>query len=195
MPVHPSAAHQRDTLANAVTGYYRAKGEIRPFRCINRLDADTSSLIIVAKNMLSAALLGKAMQQRMIRREYLAVVCGTLTGSGTVHAPIARVKPGDVRRQVDFLCGDDAITHYKSLLCHAPIPCSPFIWKRGARTRSVSTCPRSAILWQATRLYYPAFSDTKIKRQALHSHRLSFSHPSPGRCLRLLLRFPVIWLR
>ena len=38
MPVHPSAAHQRDTLANAVTGYYRAKGEIRPFRCINRLD-------------------------------------------------------------------------------------------------------------------------------------------------------------
>ena len=56
----------------------------------------------------------------MIRREYLAVVCGTLTGSGTVHAPIARVKPGDVRRQVDFLCGDDAITHYKSLLCHAP---------------------------------------------------------------------------
>ena len=120
MPVHPSAAHQRDTLANAVTGYYRAKGEIRPFRCINRLDADTSGLIIVAKNMLSAALLGKAMQQRMIRREYLAVVCGTLTGSGTVHAPIARVKPGDVRRQVDFLCGDDAITHYKSLLCHAP---------------------------------------------------------------------------
>ena len=120
MPVHPSAAHQRDTLANAVTGYYRAKGEIRPFRCINRLDADTSGLIIVAKNMLSAALLGKAMQQRMIRREYLAVVCGTLTGSGTVHAPIARVKPGDVRRQVDFLCGDDAITHYTSLLCHAP---------------------------------------------------------------------------
>lgn len=48
--------------------------------------------------MLSAALLGKAMLQRMIRREYLAVVCGTLTGSGTVHAPIARVKPGDVRR-------------------------------------------------------------------------------------------------
>ena len=68
MPVHPSAAHQRDTLANAVTGYYRAKGEIRPFRCINRLDADTSGLIIVAKNMLSAALLGKAMQQRMISR-------------------------------------------------------------------------------------------------------------------------------
>ena len=145
MPVHPSAAHQRDTLANAVTGYYRAKGEIRPFRCINRLDADTSGLIIVAKNMLSAALLGKAMQQRMIRREYLAVVCGTLTGSGTVHAPIARVKPGDVRRQVDFLCGDDAITHYKSLLCHAPYSLLSLHLETG-RTHQI----RSAILWQAT---------------------------------------------
>lgn len=53
MPVHPSAAHQRDTLANAVTGYYPCKRRNPPFRCINRLDADTSGLIIVAKNMLS----------------------------------------------------------------------------------------------------------------------------------------------
>ena len=168
MPVHPSAAHQRDTLANAVTGYYRAKGEIRPFRCINRLDADTSGLIIVAKNMLSAALLGKAMQQRMIRREYLAVVCGTLTGSGTVHAPIARVKPGDVRRQVDFLCGDDAITHYKSLLCHAPYSLLSLHLETG-RTHQIRV-HMSALGYPLAgdQLYYPAFSDTKIKRQALH---------------------------
>lgn len=150
MPVHPSAAHQRDTLANAVTGYYRAKGEIRPFRCINRLDADTSGLIIVAKNMLSAALLGKAMQQRMIRREYLAVVCGTLTGSGTVHAPIARVKPAMSAGRLIFSAGMMPSRTIKVSYATPPIPCSPFIWKRGARTRSVSTCPRSAILWQAT---------------------------------------------
>ena len=197
MPVHPSAAHQRDTLANAVTGYYRAKGEIRPFRCINRLDADTSGLIIVAKNMLSAALLGKAMQQRMIRREYLAVVCGTLTGSGTVHAPIARVKPGDVRRQVDFLCGDDAITHYKSLLCHAPYSLLSLHLETG-RTHQI----RVHMAWQG----HPLFNDERyggdrilkgttfakyrqfiencfatMPRQALHARSLGFEHPTTHR--------------
>ena len=194
MPVHPSAAHQRDTLANAVTGYYRAKGEIRPFRCINRLDADTSGLIIVAKNMLSAALLGKAMQQRMIRREYLAVVCGTLTGSGTVHAPIARVKPGDVRRQVDFLCGDDAITHYKSLLCHAPYSLLSLHLETG-RTHQI----RVHMAW----IGHPLFNDERyggdrilkgttfakyrqfiencfavMPRHALHARLLGFEHPA-----------------
>ena len=56
--------------AKSAPGYYRAKGEIRPFRCINRLDADTSGLIIVAKNMLSAALLGKAMPRRRMRHAH-----------------------------------------------------------------------------------------------------------------------------
>ena len=196
MPVHPSAAHQRDTLANAVTGYYRAKGEIRPFRCINRLDADTSGLIIVAKNMLSAALLGKAMQQRMIRREYLAVVCGTLTGSGTVHAPIARVKPGDVRRQIDFLCGDDAITHYESLLCHAPYSLLSLHLETG-RTHQIRVHMKYIghtlfnderygghdILKGTTFTKYKQFVQNCFAicpRQALHAKTLGFVHPTTG---------------
>ena len=190
MPVHPSAAHQRDTLANAVTGYYRAKGEIRPFRCINRLDRDTTGVLVLAKNPLSGALLSAQMKQRMIRREYLAVVCGTLTGSGTVHAPIARVKPGDVRRQVDFLCGDDAITHYKSLLCHAPYSLLSLHLETG-RTHQIRV-HMSALGYPLAgdQLYYPAFSDTKIKRQALHSHRLSFSHPVTGEMLTFTSPLP-----
>lgn len=140
--------------------------------------------------MLSAALLGKAMQQRMTRREYLAVVCGTLTGSGTVHAPIARVKPGDVRRQVDFLCGDDAITHYKSLLCHAPYSLLSLHLETG-RTHQIRV-HMSALGYPLAgdQLYYPAFSDTKIKRQALHSHRLSFSHPVTGEMLTFTSPLP-----
>ncbi len=144
--------------------------------------------------MLSAALLGKAMQQRMIRREYLAVVCGTLTGSGTVHAPIARVKPGDVRRQVDFLCGDDAITHYKSLLCHAPIPCSPFIWN-GAH--APDPCPHVRARLSSGRR--PALIirhfQTKNKTAGSSFHRLSFSHPVTGEMLTFTSPLPVIWLR
>ena len=190
MPVHPSAAHQRDTLANAVTGYYRAKGEIRPFRCINRLDADTSGLIIVAKNMLSAALLGKAMQQRMIRREYLAVVCGTLTGSGTVHAPIARVKPGDVRRQVDFLCGDDAITHYKSLLCHAPYSLLSLHLETG-RTHQIRVHMASIghpLLGDA--VYGPAKCPYKLQGQTLHAGILGFVHPRTGEYMEFSAPLP-----
>ena len=190
MPIHPSQGNYENTLANAAAWYFCQKGESFVYRCINRLDADTSGLIIVAKNMLSAALLGKAMQQRMIRREYLAVVCGTLTGSGTVHAPIARVKPGDVRRQVDFLCGDDAITHYKSLLCHAPYSLLSLHLETG-RTHQIRV-HMSALGYPLAgdQLYYPAFSDTKIKRQALHSHRLSFSHPVTGEMLTFTSPLP-----
>ena len=154
------------------------------------INNDPEMFYAVAKNMLSAALLGKAMQQRMIRREYLAVVCGTLTGSGTVHAPIARVKPGDVRRQVDFLCGDDAITHYKSLLCHAPYSLLSLHLETG-RTHQIRV-HMSALGYPLAgdQLYYPAFSDTKIKRQALHSHRLSFSHPVTGEMLTFTSPLP-----
>ena len=57
MPVHPSINNYDNTLANAVAHYYRSAGEEFIFRCINRLDRDTTGLLIVAKNALSASIL------------------------------------------------------------------------------------------------------------------------------------------
>ena len=53
--------------------YFREKGEAFVYRCVNRLDRDTSGLLILAKNMFSAAVLYRQSAERKIHREYLAI--------------------------------------------------------------------------------------------------------------------------
>lgn len=78
LPIHPSKSHYEDSLGNALCYYahHSLKQEKFVFRAINRLDRDTSGLLICAKNMLSAGILGKAVWDRDIHREYLAVCKG-----------------------------------------------------------------------------------------------------------------------
>ena len=57
MPIHPSIGHDKNTLANAVLYHAIQKQESYPYRCINRLDKDTSGLTIIAKNTYSSCLL------------------------------------------------------------------------------------------------------------------------------------------
>ena len=54
VPIHPSQGHYDNTLANAVAWYYSQKGEPFTYRAINRLDRDTTGLLILARHMLSA---------------------------------------------------------------------------------------------------------------------------------------------
>lgn len=76
MPVHPSMGNYENTLANGAAFYFESRNLFCPFRCINRLDRDTSGALILAKNPLSAAILSAQMKRREIRRTYLAVVKG-----------------------------------------------------------------------------------------------------------------------
>lgn len=115
MPVHPSIGNYTNTLANAAAFYFQERGEFCPFRCINRLDRDTSGALVLAKNALSAAILSAQMRNREIRRTYLAVVRGVTPPSGTISAPIGRVSDSVVQRQVDPEYGETAVTHYERL--------------------------------------------------------------------------------
>ena len=84
MPVHPSAGNYENTLANGIAWYFAEKGEDFVYRCINRLDRDTSGLTIVAKHSVSAAILGQMVRAKAeqglnapgIHRTYLALVEG-----------------------------------------------------------------------------------------------------------------------
>lgn len=67
MPVHPSINNYDNTLANAVAYYYQSDKEPFVFRCINRLDRDTTGLLIVAKNALSASILSAQMKERQMQ--------------------------------------------------------------------------------------------------------------------------------
>lgn len=134
LPVHPSKDNLCYSLANAVMYYYRDRGGI-VFRCPNRLDRDTSGLIIIAKHSVSAAVLASMTKKGKTRgekptgpgmeREYLAIVCGRPSpGSGTLEAPLSRRKALSARAPfpersieycVDFDHGRHAVTHYRVL--------------------------------------------------------------------------------
>ena len=107
MPVHPVKQHQSDTLANLVTYYMQSKGESYVFRAINRLDRDTSGLVIIAKNRFIAnAMKGK------IDKIYFALCHGKLEDNGTVNAPIGLTAESKMVRFV-IPQGQPAITHIR----------------------------------------------------------------------------------
>ncbi|MBQ4170790.1 MAG: RluA family pseudouridine synthase, partial [Ruminococcus sp.] len=83
MPVHPAKQHQTDTLANIAVWYAAQKGESYVFRTHNRLDRNTSGLVLIAKDKYSVNLL-----KNKVRKTYLALVHGQPKEEGTVDAPI-----------------------------------------------------------------------------------------------------------
>ena len=109
MPVHPVHEHQMDTLANAVMYYYRQKGEKCTFRAVNRLDKDTSGLVIAAKSGYAHTFLSSS-----VKKKYTALCEGILEGSGTVDAPI-RIKEGHTIQREAGEGGVSAVTHYIAL--------------------------------------------------------------------------------
>ena len=86
-PIHPSIGNYENTLANGIAWYFEQKGEPFVYRCINRLDRDTTGLIVLAKHALSAAVLSQAMRSREIHRTYQAFALGETAASGTIDAP------------------------------------------------------------------------------------------------------------
>ncbi len=182
MIVHPTKRHQTDTLANALAYYFAQKKEPFTFRVVNRLDQDTSGLLLIPRHAFSACVLGKEMAAHKIRRVYLAAASGDLrdvfpSGEGVIDAPIARV-PGDgLRRQVDLENGEEARTHVKILCYNEDLDitlCTATL--ESGRTHQIR------VHFQfighplpGDFLYNP--DDRLISRQALHSCQLAFCHP------------------
>lgn len=181
MPVHPSIGNYTNTLANAAAFYFQQKGMLCPFRCINRLDRDTSGALILAKNALSAAILSAQMRNREIRRTYLAVVCGVTPPSGTVSAPIGRVSDSVIQRQVDPEHGESAVTHYERLAVRNDHSLLEIHLETG-RTHQIRVhMGYIGHPLPADYLYHPVYDH--FKRQPLHSFQLNFRHPLTGKDL------------
>lgn len=113
MPTIPSVYHHKDSLANGVCAYYASQGQNFVFRAVNRIDKNTSGLVLIAKHMVSASMLAKAAASGKIRKSYTAIAVGKLPAEGTIDAPIARCGGSLITRCVDFELGDRAVTHYK----------------------------------------------------------------------------------
>ena len=185
MPIHPSQGNHDNTLANGVAYYFAKQGIPYTYRCINRLDRDTTGLLILAKHMLSAAILSQMMKERQITRTYLALVEGTPDSQGTINAPIGRLEGSTIERIIDQKNGEVAITHYQLLqTAEYNSPASDYpntislveIHLETGRTHQIRVHMKAIghpLLGDS--LYNPG--STEPQRQALHSHKLSFNHP------------------
>lgn len=164
MPVHPSIKHRTDTLANFFAHLYPDT----TFRCINRLDRDTSGLCICAKDQFSAnALSGK------VKKTYFAVVCGEILREGTVDAPIAREQESIITRCVRE-DGQRAVTHYKPIN-HSKTHTLLEIQLETGRTHQIRVHMAHIGHPLAGDSLYG--NDTSAARQALHCGKIEFEHP------------------
>lgn len=192
MPIHPSQNNYDNTLANAAAYYYE---EIQHlpfiFRCINRLDRDTTGLTILAKNMYSANILAGQMQKREIKRLYLAILDGKLTKKyGTVQLPIGRKDGSTIERKIDLENGDSAITHYCRLKEYDNYTLAAFQLETG-RTHQIRVHMASLDTpLVGDSLYNTKSSSDALVRQALHAYRISFIHPITGKRMKFTAPIP-----
>lgn len=177
MPIHPSMNHHEGTLANGLLYYFQEKGQTFTFRCINRLDRDTSGLTIVAKHLLSAGILSRQVSKKDIKRTYRAICMGKVDDKGTIDAPIARTHDSTIERCVNFETGEHAVTHYKRIAYSAEQDLSLVELRlETGRTHQIRVHMKyigHPIIGDF--LYNPNY--TYCNRQALHSYQLSFVHP------------------
>ncbi|KAB3529051.1 RluA family pseudouridine synthase [Alkaliphilus serpentinus] len=112
---HPTKSHPNSTIANAAAYYLQSQGKTCRIRFVNRLDMDTSGLLIIAKNPYSHHVLSQMMQEDKIQKKYIAFVEGVVEDEeGTIDAPIYRPSDDSIRRIVDDR-GQTSISKYKVL--------------------------------------------------------------------------------
>ncbi len=177
MPVHPSQGNYGNTLANGIASYMEQKGVHFVFRAVNRLDRDTSGLLVIAKHMLSSCILSDQVKDHAIHREYAAIVCGKTDDFGTVDVPIARKDGSTIERVPDAERGESAVTHYRTISYREDLDLSfvRLLLETG-RTHQIRVHMKHiGHPLPGDFLYHPDYR--YIGRQALHSAYLRFVHP------------------
>lgn len=110
--VHPGAGNADGTLLNGLLYHYPEIMDVPRAGIVHRLDKDTTGLMVVAKTIPAQTQLVDMLQQRVITREYEAVVVGTMRAGGVVDQPMARHPTKRTHMSVHPM-GKPAITHYR----------------------------------------------------------------------------------
>lgn len=189
--VHPTKGHPTGTIANALMYYMQQTGQTFKIRFVNRLDMDTSGLLVVAKNSYCQNDYTRQMKENRVQKRYKAIVKGIVTSdSGTIDLPIGRPDPENVRRGV-MKDGSPSVTHYTVIERF-------YISGYSLIELLLETGRTHQIRVHMSHIGHPVLGDwlyggdnvTLIERQALHAARLSFIHPITKEQLNLTAPLP-----
>ena len=115
LPAHPSLNHYDISLSNGVRAYFDKIGLNKTVRLVNRIDKDTTGLVVIAKCEYIQECLIKQMNDDSFIKEYIAIARGLVDSSGVIDFPIARKDGSIIERCVDLVRGENAITNYVRL--------------------------------------------------------------------------------
>ena len=188
--VHPSILHFDDSMSNGVRYYFDLIGLKKKIRPVNRLDLNTSGIIVFAKNEYIQECLIRQMNENQFKKEYIAIVSGILDKKvGTINLPIARKENSIIERCVSPN-GKTAITHYEVL-------------KEFSDAISIVKCSLQTGRTHQIRVHFmeighPLIGDSLygskssiINRQALHCNHISFIHPITHKTLSIDCELPL----
>lgn len=189
MVVHPTRSHQTGTLSNGLRYYFKETGQKCIVRLVNRLDMDTSGLVIVAKNQFSHMALSREMQENNVEKCYMAICHGNINNKqGTIDELIGRPTLESIKREV-MEEGQKSITHYKVMERFDEADLVELRLETG-RTHQIRV--------HLSHLGHPIYGDVLygveerefIDRQALHAYKLVFPHPKTGEKISLKCDIP-----
>lgn len=173
MVVHPTKSHRSGTLGNGIVNYFRSTGQECIVRFVNRLDRDTSGLVIIAKSQYAHQQMANMLINNQIDKYYIAIVEGSISIDDTIDLPIGRPTIESLKREV-MEEGQKSITHYKVLANNEAMTCLNVKLETG-RTHQIRV--------HLSHIGHPLLGDALygteseyINRQALHSYRLVFKN-------------------
>lgn len=174
--VHPSILHFNDSLSNGIRWYFDSIKLYKKIRPVNRIDLNTSGLVLFAKNEYIQEALIKQMNNNVFKKSYLAVISGNLDSkNGSINLPIARKENSIIERCISS-SGKPCVTNYTVLKAYKDYSLVECTLETG-RTHQIRV--------HMAALGHPLLGDTLynsnpgdyIKRQALHSYKMDFIHP------------------
>ena len=187
--VHPTKGHPNHTLANGIMKYMEDTGQSFKIRFANRLDMDTSGIVICAKNANTQDSISRQMRSSSVVKKYKAVVFGNVKPDAfTIDLPIGKPDDDAVQRAVLAEGGKDAVTDVQVLERYGDYTLVELTIHTG-RTHQIRV--------HLSHIGHPIVGDTlyggesdRISRQALHSCYIRFSHPMTGKTLEIKSNLP-----